>query len=95
MSDAPRVPPRRRAVALRYDAARDAAPTVAATGQGILAERIIAIARAHGVHVHEDPDMVALLAKLDLNTPIPPELYAAVAEVLAFVYRVNNRLGAR
>lgn len=93
MSEPPKIPPRRRAVALRYDAERDAAPMVAASGQGLIADRIIALAREHGVHVHEDPDMVSLLAKLDLNTPIPEELYAAVAEILAFVYRVNDRLG--
>ncbi|HOZ45065.1 MAG TPA: EscU/YscU/HrcU family type III secretion system export apparatus switch protein [Candidatus Hydrogenedentes bacterium] len=85
---------RSRAIALRYDAESDAAPRVVAKGAGLLAEQIIAIAREHGIHVHEDPDLVAVLAKLDLDTYIPEELYRAVAEVLAFVYRVNHRLGS-
>lgn len=83
----------RRAVALKYDLEHDAAPKVVAKGQRLLAERIIALAKEHGIHVHEDPDLVALLAKLDVNAPIPEELYRAVAEVLAFVYRLNKRMG--
>jgi flagellar biosynthesis protein len=59
-------------------------------GTGELAERIIAIAREHGVHVHEDRELVALLSQLELNASIPPELYRAVAAVLAFVYRLNG-----
>jgi flagellar biosynthesis protein len=82
----------RRAVALRYDVSQDAAPKVIAKGERLLAERIIALAREHGIHVHEDPDLSAVLAKLDLHTEIPEALYQAVAEVLAFVYRLNQRL---
>ena len=81
----------RRAVALRYDQQADAAPRIIARGDRLLAERIIELARAHGVHVHEDPDLVALLAKLPVETTIPEPLYRAVAEVLAFVYRLNQR----
>lgn len=86
----PRPPDRRRAIALRYDANRDTAPRIAAAGSGHLAERILEIARQHGVHVHSDPDLVALLAKLEPNDYIPENLYRAVAEVLAFVYRLNR-----
>lgn len=84
---------RQKAVALRYDAAQDAAPKIVAKGAGLLAERIIEVARAHGVSIHEDPDLVAVLAKLELNAEVQEELYRAVAEVLAFVYRLNNRFG--
>lgn len=84
---------RLRAVALRYDQEEHAAPKVVAKGAGIVAERIIALALEHGIHVHEDPDLTVLLAKLDLDTHIPQELYRAVAEVLAFVYRVNRQVG--
>jgi FlhB-like protein len=84
---------RKRAVALRYDEAKDQSPRVVATGGGYLAERIIEVAEENGVHIQEDPDLVALLAKLDLNTEIPGELFAAVAEVLAFVYRLNQAMG--
>lgn len=91
MSDEARPPVRKRAIALQYDAQRQDAPTIVAKGAGHLADRILAIARENGVHVHEDPDLVGLLAKLDLNSQIPESLYKAVAEVLAFVYRLNKK----
>ena len=84
---------RKRAVALRYDDAKEQAPRVVATGGGYLAERIIEIAEENGIHIQEDPDLVALLAQLDLNTEIPGDLFSAVAEVLAFVYRLNRKIG--
>lgn len=83
---------RQRAVALRYEASRDAAPRVTAKGAGLVAERIIALAQEHGIHIHEDRDLVAMLSKLDAPAQIPEELYRAVAEVLAFVYRLNKKL---
>lgn len=82
-----------RAVAIRYKAEEDMAPRVIAKGQGRIAERILEIAREEGIHVQEDPDLLGLLAKLDLGSPIPEELYRAVAEVLAFVYRLNKNRG--
>ena len=81
-----------RAVALRYDRAKDGAPRVVAKGQGTVADNIIAVAREHGVPLHEDPNLAATLNALDLETEIPPELYRAVAEVLIFIYRLNGRL---
>jgi flagellar biosynthesis protein len=81
---------RRRAVALRYDPQTYSAPQVVAQGAGDVAERIIALAREHNVPIHEDGDLAALLAQLDIGAVIPPELYAAVAEVLAFVYRLKQ-----
>lgn len=83
---------RRRAVALRYDEERDAAPTVVAKGRGLVADRIIELAEEHGVTLHEDRDLVEVLFALDLDAQIPVDLYQAVAEVLAFVYRVNGKL---
>ncbi len=81
----------RRAVALRYDRAKDGAPRVVAKGRGPVAETIIARAREHGVPLHEDSNLAATLSALDLETEIPPELYRAVAEVLAFIYRLNAK----
>jgi len=78
---------RRKAAALGYDRNRDVAPRVVARGQGVLAEHIIAIARAHHVPIHADPALVAVLARLDIDEQIPPALYVAVAEVLGFLYR--------
>ncbi len=89
----PPATPARRAVAVRYDMASDEAPRLVAKGQRLMAEQIIALAEEHGIHVHEDPGLVALLAKLELDTPIPEDLYQAVAEVLAFVYRLNREAG--
>lgn len=86
---------RRHAVAIRYDAQKDAAPRVVAKGAGLLADRIVEVAREHGVHVHEDAQMVALLAKVQLDALIPEELYRVVAEVLAFVYRLDQRMVSR
>ncbi len=82
---------RPRAVALGYDAETDEAPRVLASGEGPVAERIIAIAKENGIFLREDPVLVAALATIDLDTTIPPELYAVVAEVLAYVYRVKER----
>lgn len=82
------------AVALRYLAGADEAPRVVARGRGEVADRILALAREHGVPVHPDRDLVAALAALDVGTQVPPKLYEALAEVLAYVYRVNSG-GAR
>jgi len=82
--------PRPTAVALRYDEEKAPAPVVTAAGKGDVAERILALAREHGVPVREDPDLVALLAQLDVGQIIPPELYPVIAEVLAFVYRLRG-----
>ena len=86
--DTPKKP--RKAVALRYDAGRENAPRVVAKGERMVAERIIELAREHHVHVHEDPDLVSVLSAIDLQAEIPESLYRAVAEVLAFVYRLNK-----
>lgn len=83
---------RRKAVALRYNAEQDSAPRVVAKGAGILADRIIEVAREHGIQITEDPDLVAVLSKLDVDAQIPEDLYRAVAEVLAFVYRLNSKM---
>lgn len=85
-----KTPTRRKAIALRYDVTKDDAPRILAKGSGALAERILEIAREHKIHVHNDPDLVALLAKLDPDQHIPESLYRAVAEVLAVVYRLNR-----
>lgn len=84
-------PIRRIAAALGYDTEADDAPRLLAKGQGELADRIIALAKQHDIPIREDRDLVAVLAKLDLDREIPPELYRVVAELLAFVYKANNR----
>ncbi len=79
-----------RAIALRYDESIAPAPVVTAAGRGEMAERILALAREHGVAIREDPDLVALLAQLDVGQIIPPELYPVIAEVLSYVYRLRG-----
>lgn len=83
---------RRSAVALAYREGM-AAPRVVAKGRGALAEAIIERARAAGVYVHESPALVALLMQVDLDQHIPPELYVAVAELLAWLYRIEQEAG--
>jgi flagellar biosynthesis protein len=79
-----------KAVALKYDRKKDNAPRVIAKGRGEIAKKIIEVAKAHNVPMHEDKNLIQILEALDLETEIPPELYRAVAEVLAFIYRLNN-----
>ncbi|MEB3237722.1 MAG: EscU/YscU/HrcU family type III secretion system export apparatus switch protein [Candidatus Sericytochromatia bacterium] len=81
--------PNRRAVALRYDPERDAAPVVVATGTGSVAERIIEAARAAGVPLHQDIQLVAALAQLDLGESIPSSLYPVIAELLVMIQRAG------
>ena len=83
-------PKRPAAIALRYRRDDDPAPRITAAGTGPVAERILELAREHGLPLREDPDLVEALAVLDLNTMIPPELYAVIAEVLAWAYRANS-----
>jgi len=81
-----------KAVALKYEMDKDAAPSVVAKGKDFIAEKIIETARAHNVPLYEDKNLVQVLEALDLDTQIPPELYRAVAEVLAFIYRLNAKI---
>jgi flagellar biosynthesis protein len=84
-----------KAVALKYSQEKDRAPRVAAKGRGAIAEKIIAIAKEHGIPIREDADMVEILSSLELENEIPPHLYKAVAELLSFLYRVNaKKLGS-
>ncbi|HUW36321.1 MAG TPA: EscU/YscU/HrcU family type III secretion system export apparatus switch protein [Rhodocyclaceae bacterium] len=78
------------AVALAY-APGNAAPRVVAKGRGLIAEEIILRAKEHGVFVHESPELVTLLMQVDLDADIPPHLYIAVAELLVWLYRVEER----
>ena len=77
------------AVALAYSQS-DAAPRVVAKGRGLMAEQIITRAQEHGVYVHESPELVSLLMQIDLDQRIPPQLYVAVAELLAWIYRLES-----
>lgn len=82
-------PPRATAIALAYGVG-DSSPKVVAKGRGLIAEEIIARAHAAGVYVHESPELVALLMQVDIDNQIPPTLYVAVAELLAWLYRMER-----
>lgn len=82
----------KKAVALSYNPESDAQPKVTATGKGLVAEKIIETAAASNVPIQEDASLVHLLSQLEINESIPEELYAAVAEIFAFVYRLDRSL---
>jgi flagellar biosynthesis protein len=77
------------AVALAYRSG-DSAPKVVAKGRGAIAETIIERAREAGVYVHESTELVSLLMQVDLDQRIPPQLYVAIAELLAWLYRLER-----
>ena len=80
----------KKAIALTYKEGQYA-PQVVARGRGVTAEAIIACAKEAGIYVHEAPELVSLLMQVDVDQHIPPELYLAVAELLAWIYWLENR----
>jgi flagellar biosynthesis protein len=89
-------PPPRRPVAIAIkDGRTGALPRVTANGRGSAAEQILELAFAHGVRVREDADLAEILASVDVDSDIPIEAIVAVAEVLAYVYRVNHQAPGR
>lgn len=81
----------KKAAALRYNQEKNVAPKMTALGKGFIADHIIAEAKENNVPILEDPTLVELLAKLNVNETIPEELFEAVAEVFAFVYRLDQQ----
>lgn len=80
-----------KATAILYDTERSDVPRIVASGKGVVAQKIIETAREAGIHIQEDPDLVELLAAIPVGEEIPVELYQTIAEVLAFVYEINNQ----
>lgn len=81
--------PQKSATALKYDG--KSAPTIVAKGHGDLAEDIIALAREHGVLIHQDDELNRLLGQLQLGDNIPKELYVVIAELIAFSYVLQGK----
>ncbi|MCS7461914.1 EscU/YscU/HrcU family type III secretion system export apparatus switch protein [Paenibacillus doosanensis] len=81
----------KKAVALKYSPEQGKAPVLIAKGKGHVAEKIMQKAKEHHIPVQEDPSLVEVLSKLDLDQEIPPELYKLVAEILTFIYRSDQR----
>lgn len=91
----PPAKPIKRAIALRYQQGVDAAPAVVATGQGLVAEKIVELATAAGITIEHDPALAEALSQVQLGSAIPEELYPVVAEVLVFISRMNREKGKR
>jgi flagellar biosynthesis protein len=81
---------REKAVALKYREKEMAAPRIVAKGEGLIAQKIRELALANNIPLHHDDDLVELLSQVAIDREIPPELYASVAEVLAWIYRANE-----
>ncbi len=81
------------AVALKYDNTKNAAPKVVAKGQKSLAQKILEIANEHDIPIHKDADLVQILQAVELEQEIPLEVYSVVAEIFAYIYRINKNRG--
>ena len=80
-----------KAAAIKYEHGKDSTPRLIAKGRGKVAEKILEIARANDIPIEEDRELVEFLSMLDLYQEIPPEIYMAVAEILAFVYSIHKK----
>ncbi|MBB1485679.1 EscU/YscU/HrcU family type III secretion system export apparatus switch protein [Oceanospirillum sediminis] len=79
------------AIALKYDKSRHSAPQVTAKGDDLIAEEILRLAEEFDVPIYEDPELTMALAQVELGDEIPETLYLAIAEVIAFVYQLENK----
>ena len=79
-----------KAVALRYKRGKDGAPKMTAKGRGVVANKILAVARENNIPIKQDKALLDALYRLEINEEIPEELYRVIAEVLAFIYRMNR-----
>lgn len=86
---------RKQAVAIKYEQNRHQAPIVVAKGQGLVADQILAAAKQHAVPVYQNKTLAGMLMAVELDSQIPPELYQAVAEVLAYIYRLDQTASRR
>jgi len=82
---------KKKAVALKYDSTKDKAPKVTAKGEGKKAQKIIEIAKLNNVTIKKDEDLVELLAKVELDKEIPPQMYKAIAEIFHFIYTTTRK----
>ena len=85
----------KKAIALRYDKNREQAPRVVAKGKGFLAQQIIDAAKAYGVPVYRNQSTASLLMAVELDQEVPPELYQVVANILAYVYKLDESMVGR
>lgn len=86
---------KRSAIAIRYDIEKDIAPVILAAGRGDFAEEILKVAEDNKIPFYEDKGLADLLLKLEVDTEIPQELYLLVAEILAFIFRLDQMASKR
>ncbi len=79
-----------KAAVLKYDVDQDKAPKIVGIGKGQVAEKILKVAEEHRIPFYEDPSLIDLLSKLEIQSEVPPQLYNLVAEVLSFVYKLDR-----
>ena len=82
---------KKKAVALGYNRSQDNAPKALASGAGEIANKIISLAKEHDIPIKEDPDLIEILSKVEVDQEIPPNLYKAVAEIFSFLYKITNK----
>ena len=82
---------KKKSVALGYNRSQDNAPKVLASGAGEIANKIISLAKEHDIPIKEDPDLIEILSKVEVDQEIPPNLYKAVAEIFSFLYKITNK----
>ena len=82
---------KKKAVALGYNRSQDNATKVLASGAGEIANKIISLAKEHDIPIKEDPDLIEILSKVEVDQEIPPNLYKAVAEIFSFLYKITNK----
>lgn len=87
--------PKQQAIALSYHQQNTSAPKVVAKGSGFIAEKILATAKQHSVPIYKNKTLVSMLMAVELDQEIPPELFQAVAEVLAYIYRIDQIIGRK
>ena len=85
----------KKAIALRYNQNREKAPRVVAKGAGFIAEQILHAAKENAIPVYQNKTLTGMLMAVELDREIPADLYQAVAEVLAYVYRIDQTMGKR
>lgn len=85
------IPKRKTAVSLKEQENKRRAPLITAAGRGTMAEKILELAFENGIKVREDSDLADMLAKIEIDSPIPSEAFLAVAEILSYVYRANGQ----
>ncbi len=91
MNDKHKDDKQKKAVALKYNIEEDNAPRIVANAKGEAAQKIIRIAEEHNIPIREDQDIVDILVQLNIGEEIPMELYEVIAEILSFIYRLENR----